>query len=299
MYIVNVENFQQWRQQARALLMRGIAPDSIDWEYDTQASLPLDDGGDFMSLPVQHSSLNIAKGFMQQAQKIACYRCNSRWALLYSLAWRTLFEDRHIMAMHTDSQVHKASHMRKAVGRDKHKMEAFVRFRRVDTTAEVTLNSSDEYYVAWFEPDHYILPLTAPFFVNRFTNMSWSILTPDGCAHWDQQELVFTDGIHQRPTIDDSVEQLWLSYYSHIFNPARVKLKMMQSEMPKKYWINLPEAPLIKELTRNAGHRLDQMLNNSPSQPWKKTQHSKRIQHNQQQLREHHVTASEPDDGKP
>ena len=30
----------------------------------------------------------------------------------------------------------------------------------------------------------------------------------------------------------DAGEKLWLTYYENIFNPARLKLKMMQKEMP-------------------------------------------------------------------
>ena len=41
--------------------------------------------------------------------------------------------------------------------------------------------------VAWFEPAHRVSELTAPFFARRFANMSFSILTPDACVHWDTQ----------------------------------------------------------------------------------------------------------------
>ena len=43
----------------------------------------------------------------------------------------------------------------------------------------------------------------------------------------------------RRPT---PASALWLTYYQHIFNPARLKLAMMQREMPRRYWHNLPEA---------------------------------------------------------
>ena len=33
-------------------------------------------------------------------------------------------------------------------------------------------------FVAWFEPEHHIVRANAAFFVDRFTNMRWSILTP-------------------------------------------------------------------------------------------------------------------------
>ena len=47
---------------------------------------------------------------------------------------------------------------------------------------------------------------------------------------------------------DDVTEDLWRTYYGNIFNPARVKTKMMQKEMPKRYWKNLPEAAIIPRL---------------------------------------------------
>ena len=59
------------------------------------------------------------------------------------------------------------------------------------------------------------------------------------------------------------MESLWLTYYSHIFNPARVKTRAMQSEMPKKYWRNLPEAAVIPALLQEAPRRVEAMINDS------------------------------------
>ena len=53
----------------------------------------------------------------------------------------------------------------------------------------------------------------------------------------------------------DAGEQLWLTYYRHTFNPARLKTKAMQKEMPRKYWRNLPEAALIGPLAAMANER--------------------------------------------
>ncbi len=290
MFTVSINCFAEWREQARTLLMRGVTPKSISWQHDKQSALVFDDGIDFMSLPVLYQSLSIPKAFITMAEKVACCRDDSRWALLYSLAWRILFENRDLMSIEVDSQVVKALRMRKAVGRDIHKMEAFVRFRLIDSQCSNYgdyFSAEDEYYVAWFEPDHLILPIAVTFFIKRFTNMSWSILTPDGCAHWNQSSVMFTEGIHKRPDIDDSIEVLWLTYYSNIFNPARVKIKAMQSEMPKKYWVNLPEAPLIKTLMRNAGHQVDAMLEGASTQPWHKTKKSTFVMAAQKKMQAH------------
>ena len=42
-----------------------------------------------------------------------------------------------------------------------------------------------EHFIAWYQPDHRILPLAAPFFQERFTIMRWTILTPDDSVSWD------------------------------------------------------------------------------------------------------------------
>ena len=58
----------------------------------------------------------------------------------------------------------------------------------------------------------------------------------------------------------DAGEALWLTYYRHIFNPARLKLSMMKKEMPTRYWHNLPEAALITELAQTAHERSAKMV---------------------------------------
>ena len=61
-------------------------------------------------------------------------------------------------------------------------MHAFLRFRHVR-------GDDGERFVAWFEPEHFILEATAPFFVDRFRSLDWSILTPIGSLRWDRETL--------------------------------------------------------------------------------------------------------------
>ena len=60
------------------------------------------------------------------------------------------------------------------------------------------------------------------------------------------------------------MEDIWRVYYRSIFNPARLKLKMMQTEMPKRYWKNLPEADLIESLVAESRGRVKGMLDEAP-----------------------------------
>jgi DNA polymerase len=116
-------------------------------------------------------------------------------------------------------------------------------------------------YVAWYEPDHLIVEKVAPWFTKRFGNMTWSILTPDICAHWDQTTLTFSPGVSRSaaPT-GDALEELWRGYYASTFNPARVNLDLLRTHMPVRKWKNLPEARLIEDLSRSAAERTGSMV---------------------------------------
>ena len=185
--------------------------------------------------------------------------------MLYRLLWR-LRGHPHLLNAATDPDVTQIAAMAKAVHRDEHKMQAFVRFREVGREQKA-------HYVAWFEPEHHIVELVAPFFARRFADMPWSILTPDACAHWDGHAVSITPGVGktEAPT-EDRLEETWRRYYASIFNPARLKVKAMQTEMPKKYWRNLPEASMIKPLIAGAERLTDTMIANAATEPHKSQQ---------------------------
>ena len=146
----------------------------------------------------------------------------------------------------TDPEVSRASRLAQSVRRDTHKMRAFVRFREVGEDGATR-------YVAWFEPEHFIVEANAAFFVRRFATMTWSILTPYRSVHWDGTDLAFAAGARPADVPDDDrLAEYWRVYFASIFNPARLKVGAMTSEMPRKYWRNLPEAPLIRPSVTNA-----------------------------------------------
>lgn len=148
--------------------------------------------------------------------------------------------------------------MEKAVRRDIHKMHAFVRFREVTT-------GSRKMYVAWHRPDHFILIRAVPFFVARFGSMQWAILTPDATASWDGTALQYGPGVDASAAPgQDPLEAVWKTYYASIFNPARVKIKMMKQEMPVRHWATLPEASLIPTLLKQVPERLAAMEKMQP-----------------------------------
>lgn len=281
MYHVDVHDFGQWREHSRALLQRKILPENISWNAsESSQSLFSVNSETLDNKAIISKNISIPKAFIPLAQHVACYRDTGRWALLYRVAWRLIYENKQLLNDSIDPDIMRINSMRKSINRDKHKMAAFVRFQKVNC-----INDDEDYFVAWFEPEHLIVPIKISFFVKRFTNMRWSILTPDMCAHWDMQTLQLTPGVKRPDNFNDELEQLWLEYYKNIFNPARLKTKAMLSEMPKKYWHNLPEAALIKDLTRNAQATMESMIDVSDYQVSEKNQQSLFIQEKQISLR--------------
>ena len=262
--LASANDFAGFRDQARALLARQVPPDEVRWTTSA------DDGDLFAQEPAPAdmpaavtNAASVPSAFVALCETVVLHRDPQRFALLYRLLWRLQHEPglRHDPL---DADMLLARRMAHAVRRDIHKMRAFVRFREVaDPHAP-----GQVLHVAWFEPEHHIVEASAPWFTRRFTQMHWAILTPRRCVEWNGRELQFRPGAqrHEAPPADAG-EQLWLTYYANIFNPARLKLSMMQQEMPRRYWRNLPEAQLIAPLAARATERSGGMIEQAPTQP--------------------------------
>lgn len=242
-------DFAEWRDAARALLAGGVAPEDVSWRSaDEGASLF---GG--AALLAARGTVALPRELLAMADRVICHRDAAVPARLYRIVWRAA-RDRQLLARRTDPDIDWLRKADKAIRRDVHKMHAFVRFRRLGEEA------GRESFAAWFEPDHRILRLTAPFFRRRFYGMDWAIVTPDARAIWHKEALVYGAGGTKDEVPDsDVVEDQWRTYYGAIFNPARVKIDAMRAEMPRKYWKNLPEAQDIAPLLAGAEARVERM----------------------------------------
>lgn len=257
-------DFAGFRAQARALLARQVPPDQVHWSAaaDNDDLFAHGAAPDPVTGPAP-SQASVPAAFLGMCRTVVLHSQPQRFALLYRLLWRLVHEPalRHDPL---DPDMLLARQMAHAVQRDIHKMRAFLRFREVpDPRAPAGV-----LHVAWFEPDHRIVQANAPWFMRRFTQMHWAILTPDCCVSGDGHALRFMPGAarDQAPAADAG-EELWLTYYRSIFNPARLKFAMMQKEMPRKYWRNLPEAQLIAPLAAQARERSGTMIGQPPTQP--------------------------------
>lgn len=239
--------FASWQPAARELLHNNIPPSEIIWHEKTEAQATLfrNAGADRQVVTssdhhiIRSSEIRVPKRFLEIARRVARHRDPRKWGLLYSILWRIVHQNRNLLAIRVDDEASRLLRMHWEVGADAHRMKALLRFQRVR-------EQDDDIYVAWYKPDHYVVPLVAPHFTDKFATMHWALLTPDCCAHWDGAAIRFSPGVDRsRAPQGDELEDLWRTFYRATFNPARLSLKTMRSEMPVRFWNNLPETDTI------------------------------------------------------
>jgi DNA polymerase len=251
-------DFSGFRNAARNLIREAVPPEQVSWQTSQETGSLFADPPP--AVPAPSSAFKVPAAYLRLAETVALHSDPARFALLYRLLWRLRTEPR-LLDVTMDPDVASAHGMTKSVNRDIHKMHAFVRFRQVPGV-------EPKAFVAWFEPHHHIVEAATPFFVRRFANTSWMIVTPECRAIWDLHELTFGPG-GQRAELpaEDAAESLWRDYYASIFNPARLKVDAMRAHMPKKYWRNLPESELIPQLIADSRQRTQDMIDHSATEP--------------------------------
>ncbi|WP_298837253.1 UdgX family uracil-DNA binding protein [uncultured Roseobacter sp.] len=246
-----------WRKAARGFLATGTPPQEISWgDTSVQAGL-----FDISADTPQHTLVTVPRSFLSMANSVVWHSDPSRFARLYAFLWR-LRDAPHLMTDRGDADLAALRRMEKNVHRCQHKMKAFVRFRETGAP-----DADRRSFAAWFEPTHHTTEPTAQFFVRRFADMDWQIITPDVSVFFENGRLRFEVDVPQPDLPDDASEALWVTYFRNIFNPARLKVQAMQSEMPKKYWKNMPEAAAIPELIARAPDRAREMALAAPTLP--------------------------------
>ncbi|TFL18817.1 UdgX family uracil-DNA binding protein [Jannaschia formosa] len=238
-----------WRDAARRLAH--VPPSEVDWGWE-------DAGPSMFDAPLpEPRDFSVPKPFVSLAKLLVSERSGRGFTLAHTLLHR-LARERALLSNRADPQVAEAERIAKEIRRDLHKMHAFVRFR------EMPGQGARRRFAAWFEPDHRIEEAVADFFVNRFGDMDWAIVTPEVTTTFEDGTLSQRAVPATRPDDGDPLEELWTTYYSNIFNPARLKVDAMRAEMPRKYWRNLPEARAIPSLIAGARGRVASMQAAAP-----------------------------------
>ncbi len=246
-----------WRDAAKRLIGAAIPPQDVLWDFGSEM-------GELFAtatpLPPPSRRIKAPQSFIQMADTVVWHKDPQRFARLYAMLWR-LRHETGLMQDRADQHLAKLRQMEKGVNRCKHKMKAFVRFR------DLRQGGDRRSFAAWFEPTHHTVEPTAPFFARRFADMDWMIATPDVTAQFVDGNLSFHPGQPKPDLPEDGAEALWGIYFCNIFNPARVKIQAMTSEMPKKYWKNLPEAQHIHDLIAGAEAKMQKMQDAAPTIP--------------------------------
>lgn len=254
------DELDRFRAAARRLLAAHVPPHDISFVDDDSAPRGLFDDGSTVG-PAE-GVVRVPRDFIPIAERVACHRDPSRWALLYRLLWRASHGEPRVFDTPTDPDLRAVERLDSAVRRDLHKARAFTRFVK-------TRDDEGERYLAWHGAEHRVLRLDAGFYVDRFNDMRWSILTPHEAAWWDGTSLTFGPGVSRREAEraleHDGLEELWRSYYASTFNPARLRPTAMKRELPRKHWATLPEADLIADLVLGSVGRATSMSSVAPS----------------------------------
>ncbi|HUS37401.1 MAG TPA: UdgX family uracil-DNA binding protein [Verrucomicrobiae bacterium] len=244
--------FDGWKRAARGLLRAEVAPGDVMWVKVTDQQNALSFSGE-AAAEGGASAHRVPRAFMELALAVSLHASDQKWNLLYRVLWRLTHGEPRLLELPVDEDVIALNHFAKEVKKDAYRMRAFLRFR------ETKLNG-ESWFVAWYEPEHDTIALNEEFFVGRFANMRWSILTPKRCMHYDGESVTFSEGVARGTVTEDQIEPLWIAYYSNIFNPARIKPAAMQAQLLKRNWKNLPEAVVIEPLMREARRRSDAMI---------------------------------------
>ena len=149
-----------------------------------------------------------------------------------------------IAADFSNAAVLKIAQVTKKVHRERHRMEAFVRFQL----------TKDGLYYAVTEPDFNVLPLLTNHFKNRYADQRWLIY--DGKRHYGiYYDLHTVEMITMHFSEDTNAaniqliyneeepmyQSLWKNYFSSVNIKARKNTKLHIQHMPKRYWKYLPE----------------------------------------------------------
>ncbi len=147
----------------------------------------------------------------------------------------------------------------KSVHREKHRMEAFVRFE----------HTIDDIYFARIEPDFNVLPIIGEHFRQRYQDQHWAIYdlargygiyydksqsTPARPAALqtitDLDEAVLRDPASIHSLDEQRYQNFWQGYFTNVNIKERKNTRLHKQHMPQRYWKYLTE----KQILPNAEH---------------------------------------------
>lgn len=195
---------------------------------------------------------NILWGFLSEKAHIGT-------TLFQVIKYAIDYPSRHIMEDLGNLNVLELVQTVKSVAREKHRMEAFVRFE----------HTTDNIYFARVEPDFNVLPLIGEHFRQRYQDQHWAIYdvvrgygiyydksksTPSRPA--DLQTITDLDGaVLRNPASiysedEQRYQKFWQGYFTNVNIKERKNSRLHKQYLPQRYWKYLSE----KQVLPNAEH---------------------------------------------
>ena len=152
--------------------------------------------------------------------------------------------DLNIEEDYGNKHVLRLSEIIQMVGRERHRMEAFVRFRKL----------GDGIFYAEIEPDFNVLPLLIKHFNDRYADQKWIIydLKRKYGIYYDLHKVEYMElDFSKSPDPDDTTgiyfaderiyQHLWKNYFNSVNIQSRKNMKLHLRHIPKRYWRHLTE----------------------------------------------------------
>ncbi|MDO1511196.1 TIGR03915 family putative DNA repair protein [Maribacter confluentis] len=166
-------------------------------------------------------------------------------ALLYHYIRKLMGSKINSATNFSDDCILKINQIAHKVGREKHRMEAFIRFQL----------TKDGVYFANIEPDFDVLPLISKHFRNRYADQQWIIydvkrkyglfydLKSVEVISLDLTEI-HTNSLEKSTAFTDEeyeYQNLWTNYFKSTNIKSRINTKLHTQHVPKRYWKYLSE----------------------------------------------------------
>ena len=180
---------------------------------------------------------NLYKTFLSETKEIE--------NLLYRYIAYILSSKASVENDYSNADVLALQQLSRKVHREKHRMEAFVRFQL----------TQDQLYFCIIQPDYNVLPLISKHFEKRYADQRWLIY--DSRRKYglyydletvEEVSMSFENDINNKAALksicDDKEElyqKLWCIYFGSINIAARKNMKLHIQHMPKRYWRYLTE----------------------------------------------------------
>lgn len=152
--------------------------------------------------------------------------------------------DQNVEEDYGNKYVMRVSEIIKMVRREKHRMEAFVRFQKLQ----------DETFYSVVEPDFNVLPLLVRHFKNRYADQKWIIydikrgygiyydLHDTQYITLDFSEVNKPANVISAFSEDERIYQhLWKNYFASVNISSRKNTKLHLRHIPRRYWRHLTE----------------------------------------------------------